>query len=283
MLPASWRCFVINLDRSPHRLAAISAQLSAMRIDFARFSAVDGAAIDPETAPDFHPTLYRKRHGKRPAGREIGCFFSHLGVMRAFLETPAEFCLILEDDAVLDDTMPSVLAHLADAARDWDVAMLYGNYDAMPQPLRQLGRGHELVGFLARQTGAVAYAVNRKAAQTYVEQLLPMSLPIDVDFDRAWDFDIRFRGVLPFPVRTGGHASDIGSVGQKFPWYRRLGTYARRGLNELQRYRHYALTDPVWLRSVQYRLARRSQEPQPAPASFYELQKRQPSFGAGIE
>jgi hypothetical protein len=145
------------------------------------------------------------------------------------------------------------------SAADWDVALLYGNSHALPQPVRQLGRNHEFAGFLARQTGAVAYAINRKAAHTYVEQLLPMSLPIDVDFDRAWDFGIRFRGVVPYPVRTGCHPSDIGAVGRKFRWYRRFGTYARRGLNELRRYRHYSLKDPIWLRSFQYRLTKRSQ------------------------
>jgi glycosyl transferase family 25 len=281
MLSASWRCFVINLDRSPQRLAAIGEQLAALNMPFTRFRAVDGAGIDPETAPDFHAPRYRKRHGKRPCGREIGCFMSHLGVMRAFLETDARFCLILEDDAVLDAALPPLLEQLRAAAADWDVALLYGNYPGLPQRLRRLGPRHELVGFLARQTGAVAYAVNRRAARAYLDQLLPMSLPIDVDFDRAWDFGIRFRGVAPFPVRTGRHPSDIGRVGDKFAWYRRLGTYARRGLNELRRYRHYLLRDPIWLAAWQFRLAQRAQARQTAlVAGFYP---HRGGLGAGLE
>jgi glycosyl transferase family 25 len=270
MSPASWRCFVINLDRSPQRLATIGGQLSALRIPFERFRAMDGARIDPAAAADFDAARYRKRHGKEPVGREVACTLSHLGVMRAFLETDGAFCLILEDDAVPGAALPSVLEQLRAAAESWDVALLYGNYPGLPQRLRRLGRGHELVGFLARQTGAVAYAVNRRAAQIYVERLLPMSLPIDIDFDRAWDFGIRFRGVAPFPVHTGCHPSDIGRVGAKFPWYRRLGTYARRGVNELRRYRHYLLTDPIWLEALRYRWAQRfaSRQAAAAPERF---------------
>jgi hypothetical protein len=75
--------------------------------------------------------------------------------------------------------------------------------------------------------------------------------------------------VLPFLVGTGAHPSDIGRVGRKFPWYLRLGTYARRGLNEVRRYRHYAIKDPVWLNSLRYRLARRTEPRQEISAPAY--------------
>lgn len=252
MLPSSWKCFVINLDRSPARLAHISAQLGRLGIAFTRFAAIDGRDIDPDATPLFSRPLYQRRHGKTPAPCEIGCFLSHISVMRAFLEGDGQFCLILEDDAILSEELPSVLHGLTRLAEEWNVALLYGNYPGLPQPLARIDQSHELAGYLARQTGAVAYVVDRHAAATYVRELLPMSLPIDVDFDRAWDLNIRFRGVLPFPVRTGAHPSDIGKVGAKFPWHRRIVTYLVRGIGELNRYRHYAFGDPIWLKSLSY-------------------------------
>lgn len=270
MLPNGWKCVVINLARSTARLQCIANQLAAARIPFDRFEALDGRLIDPHHTPNFDQALYEKRHGKAPTPNEIACFMSHIGVMRAFLASDAERCLILEDDAVFSPSLADVVRELDAAADDWDVALLYGNHSGAPLPIRQLGPRHRLVGFFFRQTGAVAYVINRRAATKYLAHLLPMSLPIDVDFDRAWDFDIRFRGVTPFPVQTGDHPSEIGKPGRKFAWYRRLDTYACRTRCELLRLRHYTLTDPIWLRAIWWRLSQifgknRAMHPAPLP------------------
>lgn len=267
-----WTCFVINLDRSPERLSRIAASLGRLAIPFQRFAGIEGRDIDPDASPDFCRAEYERRHGKKPMPCEIGCFLSHLGVMRAFLQTSARFCLVLEDDAIPGDDLPDVLEGLGQAEEEWNIALLYGNYPGLAQPLRRLSARHELVGYLARQTGAVAYAIDRKAAAAYLNHLLPMSMPLDVDFDRVWDFRIKFRGVAPFPVKTGGFPSDIGRIGAKFPWHGRLQTYAARSLNELCRYRHYAFSDPIWLSAWRYRLSERRkplwpQPPQPVRSS----------------
>jgi hypothetical protein len=73
-----------------------------------------------------------------------------------------------------------------------------------------------------------------------------MRLPYDRDFDRAWTYGIRIRGVMPLPVTTGAHESDIGKIGGKFPFHRRLGTFLTRGLTETRRTIHYLFVDPIW-------------------------------------
>jgi len=236
-------------------MARISGELDRLHIPFERFAAVEGRDIDPDATPHFSRSQYQRRHGKRPTPCEIGCYMSHMGAMRRFLDSDTEFALILEDDAILGDALPGVLMGLEQHAGEWNISLLYGNYPGLPQRLERIGRHHELVGFLARETGAVAYAVDRKAAAAYLDMLFTMSLPFDVDFDRAWDFGIKFRGVMPFPVTTGAFPSDIGQIGRKFPWYRRLPTYLARGINELRRYKHYAFDDPIWLEALRYRLS----------------------------
>jgi glycosyl transferase family 25 len=247
MLSSSWHCTVINLDRSPQRLKRISERLETLAIPFVRFAAIDGLGLDPDATPQFSRRAYERKHGKSPTPCEIGCFLSHVGALQGFLESGKAFGLILEDDAIPESDTANVLSGLARLAGEWDVALLYGNHSGTPQTLARLDEKRTLVGFLSRQTGAVAYAVNRRAAKAYVRELLPMTLPIDVDFDRAWDLGIRFRGVMPFPVKTGAHPSDIGTIGAKFTWHRRLVTHALRFRGELKRYRHYAFHDPIWL------------------------------------
>lgn len=249
MLPDTWCCFVINLRGSPERLRAMSCQLAAEHIDFMRYEAVDGGVIDPDRTPHFDRRRYEARHGKRPSGREIGCFLSHVGVLEAFLASGKDHCLVLEDDAILEPGFSSVLAEIAATNHLWDTVLLYGNHRGAPFTQRHLNGTHRLVGFFLRQTGAVAYVINRKAARAYVK-LLPMSLPYDLEFDRAWDLGIRFRGVLPFPVSTGRHPSDIGVTGHKFAWYRRWQTYGARARNEMRRLLHYGTTDPIWLKAA---------------------------------
>ena len=127
----AWRSYVINLDRSPARLAAIAAQLQALRLPFERFAAVEGRLLDPDRTPFFSRRRYEQRHGKAPTPCEIGCFLSHIGVMRRFLQSDAQFCMILEDDAVLGADLPAALDGLERARRQWDVALLYGNHPGM--------------------------------------------------------------------------------------------------------------------------------------------------------
>jgi glycosyl transferase family 25 len=275
MLPNGWKCVVINLARSTARLQSIANQLTAARIPFDRFEALDGGLIDPDRYPNFDQKLYEKRHGKAPTANEIACFMSHIGVMRAFLASDAKRCLVLEDDAVFEPDLANIVREPDHAAEDWDIALLYGNHSGAPCTLRKLGSQHQLVGFFFRQTRAVAYVINRKAAEAYIDNLLPMSLPIDVDFDRTWDFDIRFRGVLPFPVQTGRHSSEIGKPGRKFAWYRRLDTYACRTRCELQRLYHYTVTDPIWLQAITHQLSTHSDN---APPTLPE--SRPPPFAA---
>jgi glycosyl transferase family 25 len=71
--------------------------------------------------------------------------------------------------------------------------------------------------------------------------LLPMSLPYDHAYDKAWVFGLKLRLVTPTPC---GHddqvASTIGAPGQgaprrKFHWTKRLSTYRYRLGNEWRR------------------------------------------------
>jgi glycosyl transferase family 25 len=249
-------CFVINLDRSRDRLRAISTQLFAAGIAYRRFPAVDGRCVSPENVQIFDREAYEFRHGKHASPNEIACYLSHLGALNAFLETEARTCLILEDDAIIAPGLGKLLDRLDARPNEWDMVFLYGNHRAMPLRLAKLDQECELVGYFARQSGAVAYLVNRKAAEAFVARLLPMTLPYDLDFNRAWQHGIKIRGVLPFPVTTGAHVSDIGAVGGKFPWYRRLSAFATRGATETRRAIHHAFVDPIWTKALLYSVTR---------------------------
>ena len=237
--------WVINLDRAPERLARVSAQLQHLQLPFTRLAAVDARALTPQERAALDEPAYRRKHGMSPVLGELGCYLSHVAVMRAFLASAADFALVLEDDVLLRDSLPAVLQGLMRNPLRWDVAKLSAVHRGTPVPYLQVAPGHQLAVMLSRCTGSSAYLMNRRAAQAYLREpggLLPMQLPFDHVFDQGWRFGIRFRLVTPTPC---GHDEQIASTivapaggSRKFHWTQRLPTYAYRIGNELRRLRY---------------------------------------------
>lgn len=234
--------WVINLDRAPERLARISAQLQQLQLPYTRLAAVDARALTPAQKALLDEPGFHRKHGMTPVPGELGCYLSHVAVMRAFLASQAEFALVLEDDVLLQASLPAVLQGLMDNPTRWDVAKLSAVHRGTPQPYLEVAPGHQLAVMLSRCTGSSAYLMNRRAAEAYLREpggLLPMQLPYDHVFDQGWRFGLKFRLVTPTPC---GHDEDIASTitapaggSRKFHWTRRLPTYAYRVGNELRR------------------------------------------------
>ncbi len=235
--------WVINLDRAPERLARARAQLDGLGLPWTRLAAVDARALTPAQAAALDEPAYRRKHGMTPSLGELGCYLSHIEVMRALLASRYEYALVLEDDVLLHATLPQVLRGLVASPARWDVAKLSAVHSGTPVPYLEVAPGHSLAVMLSRCTGSSAYVLNRRAAAAYIAQLLPMSLPYDHVFDQGWRFGLKFRLVTPTPC---GHDEQIASTivaapNRKFAKWKRLSTYAYRVGNELRRAR-YGLT-----------------------------------------
>jgi len=229
--------WVINLDRAPERLARIRAQLERLGLPWTRLPAVDAQALTPAQRAALDEPAYRRRHGKTPAPGELGCYLSHVEAMRRFLASEAEFALVLEDDVLLHEALPAVLAGLVAQRARWDVAKLSAVHSGTPMPYLEVAPGHHLAVMLTRCTGSSAYLLNRRAAERYAAGLLPMRLPYDHVYDQGWRFGLKFRLVTPTPC---GHDEEIASTivapaRRKFHWTRRLPAYAYRLGNEARR------------------------------------------------
>ncbi len=234
-----FQTWVINLDRAPERLARITAQLQRLGLPFQRLAAVDAAVLTPEQRALLDEPAYCRKHGMSPVLGELGCYLSHVQVMRAFLTSSADFALVLEDDVLLHNSLPAVLQGLVLHHQRWDMCKLSAVHSGTPQPFVEVAAGHQLAVMLSRCTGSSAYSINRAAAQAYLQQLLPMSLPYDHVFDQGWRFGLKVRLVTPTPC---GHDEEIAStivappgLSRKFTWFRRLPTYAYRLRNEVAR------------------------------------------------
>lgn len=240
--------YLINLDRSPDRLAVMKERLDALGLPWQRISAVEGKLLDLPNLPELSIPQFLAHHGKQPKPAEVGCYMSHLKVFQAFLDTPpqaAQFALILEDDVEFAPDFMQVIEGLIRHAADWDLVRLSGFHSGGPVGIRELSPGRQLAIMFFQQTSSAAYIINRHAAQRMLERLVPMSVPYDHAYDQPWALGLKARMVSPLPIDLDwGQASTIGYApadSGKLPWYRRGSTYRYRLMNELRRGKHSLL------------------------------------------
>lgn len=228
---------VINLDRSPERLARMTERLSQLPLTWERLPAIDGALIPVIRAEEVDEEKYKRQHGKPLARAEIGCYLSHVQAMRQFLRTDKKYLLLFEDDASPEPDFMRVIEQLLEVPEQWDVVKLSGFHNPYVIHSNHLINGYVFGVPTTRHCNTAAVLYNRKAAQQFIECMLPMSLPFDHALEQPWLYDVKLRVVKPSPVQAGDGAEStiVGTKTQKFKWYRRLGTYGFRIKNELQR------------------------------------------------
>jgi len=240
--------YVINLDRDVERMASIRANLDALGLPFERLSAVMGKDVPEwEKLVDLRAYAWRNRLDKPRAG-EVGCYLSHLKAMETFLRTDAPWCVILEDDVEVLPACVDVLRALSEKD-DWDLVKLFNFHSGMPVKKRDLVGGHRLVAHLTRTTSSAAYVVNRRAAESLLKSMRPISEQVDHALDRPWETGLRTRGIRPMPVVLAPVAGTSSTIGyQDRPKRRPLGKsvklFLSRAKKEICRF-GYGLWDAV--------------------------------------
>lgn len=231
--------WVINLDRDVERLQRISQQLAPTGLAWTRMPAVYGRDLPAdEQRRLLDAATYRRRHGMEPALGELGCYLSHVAVMRALLASSHAAALVLEDDVLLTPALVPVLQGLMAHPARWDMVKLSQVHSGTPQPYLDVAPGHRLAVMLSRCTGSSAYLMNRRAAEAYLARILPMTLPYDHVFDQGWTFGLKVRMVTPTPcVHDEAIATTIatGGASRKFARWQRLPAHRYRLGNELRR------------------------------------------------
>lgn len=176
---------VINLARSPDRLATLLDRFRAYDIVPERFEAIDARAEPERCAAAVSPLWFRLFAGRDWLPGEIGCALSHMAVWASFDRRTDEALLVLEDDAVPD----AAIADLADAVAalppNWDVLVLAENYSRMPW-WKSRGGPIGLVRYFHPGYLAVGYVVNRRILRK--RHLWERPRPVRFPFDhwRVW-------------------------------------------------------------------------------------------------
>lgn len=238
--------FVVNLDRSADRLAAISESAADWGLTITRVPAVDGRSLSAEQSRILDHRKFGAFNGKAVLPGEIGCYLSHLKALALIADGDSAFGVILEDDVRFTERFLPALEALG-RVDGWEVVKLINHRTKCFVKHFDLGSGFSLGRCLHGPCGGTAaYAVTREAARKLLKSLRPMVVPVDIELERAWGHDISFYTLnMPVVEFAPNQSILLGPLGSykmtKFPAYRRGRTLVYRATSYVQRV-IYALT-----------------------------------------
>ena len=193
--------FVINLDRSPDRLAFMRGQAERLDFEFERVAAVNGLDV-----PSWLSDEFAGPHALLPG--EVGCYASHLVAAKQVVARDLSEAVILEDDAELQpDFMALVSKAVRAAPAGWDIVHLSTVFKKSIVVVADLGEGHLLVRYTQWPANTAAYVLSNKGAR---KVLTPQRrfMPVDIERRYAWRRQLNIVGMYPAPVVQVGSFAD---------------------------------------------------------------------------
>lgn len=237
--------FLVNLDSAAERRHRMAAQLSVLGLSWQRVG-YDGRCVPREAlrahtrrafpALSFDDTVL--------SGAEIGCWLSHLTAWQRFIaarQSPA--CTVLEDDVLLDASLPAILDDLA-RRHPFDLVYLGTSSRNISTRHRvQAGRCgiHQPVGTILNTWG---YVVARDFAERFLATRQRIDLPIDRHLGNGRRTGARVGVLRPAVVREDamlGLRSQIEPFTHRLDRWRMLDRARRRLLASRVSDAYYAL------------------------------------------
>lgn len=198
-----YHCFVITLEHSKERRKIISSRLAELKIPFEFHPGVDGRKINLFSHQHYSKWKRRMFFGRDLSNGEFGCILAHKSIYERIAEKNIGIALILEDDAILCDELPSVVNALVRLQKNRDIVRFLGrekNYRAsrtiaqLPGTQNHLARLHGMPG------GAYGYVINNQAAKRLLLMMDKNWLPIDTLHGFSWLTKLNTVSVVPYPV-----------------------------------------------------------------------------------
>ncbi|ELW82917.1 MULTISPECIES: glycosyltransferase family 25 protein [Acinetobacter] len=219
--------YLINLDGSDERLQRATEQLQAVDWSFQRFSAYDGRGQDLASFENYDDVATQQTLGRRLLNSELGCYLSHYGCAEKFLQTDADYLVVLEDDMKITTdfktSVEQILSYLDQHQDlDWYLINLAAKKKKFAKDIVKIddfSLWHAYY-FPIRGLGLIW---SRKGAEAFVVSGKTMTMPVDIFFQTWLSKNGKGLGVWPALVKPAGLDSDI------------LGTVATQGISRKEK------------------------------------------------
>lgn len=207
--------YIISLDRSVERYKRVLPRVEKLGLPIKHIHAVDGAALsflEIEQKVDINSFIHFM--GVAPRRGTIGCSLSHIKTWEDFLRSPYEYALIVEDDIDFDpQLLANTITELTKNPQWWDMVMFEVHHGGTPMMVHFLPHvNRDLSVYLTMVAHSGAYIINRSTAHKFLAKSLPIKMPIDHYFTRAWELDVRVMGVEPRIVHQTFGDSEISAT-----------------------------------------------------------------------
>lgn len=116
--------YYINLDKATDRRSLMEQQAQRLGLTFNRVSATSAEQLDEELLSHYDVNMRRKEYSYDLLPTEHACIQSHLKTLRMFMETKAQFAIILEDDCRLEDNFVEGIEYLLTKTTGWLILRL---------------------------------------------------------------------------------------------------------------------------------------------------------------
>ena len=196
--------YLINLERADDRLVSAKEAFDSVGINFNLEVAIDGKDLSLPHK-NYSEIKYNLLHGKKTNFGELGCYFSHLNVLKKFLNTEEDWALVCEDDIEFHEEIVEIINNALSSEINFDFLRLSGGSNrnkeiGLPIKLKKIYNEFFLSLNFGFKSGTGCYLINRFAAKNIVEKINSMSLPIDHAMDRDWILNHRSLTISPAPV-----------------------------------------------------------------------------------
>ena len=205
--------YLVNLDGSDTRLKSATQQLEQIEWPFERIPAYDGRGKNLSDFADYDDSQTRKNLGRSLLSSEIGCYLSHYKCAEQFLQTDADFLVVLEDDMTLSTNFKTIinetLAFLhAHPTLDWYLVNLAAKNKKLARDITSFDK-HTLWHAYYFPIRGLGLIWSRKGAEAFIAAAKPISMPVDIFFQQWLSDNGKGLGVWPALVQPLGLDSDI--------------------------------------------------------------------------
>lgn len=206
--------FIINLEQDIEKRQKITALCESLGLNYEIIKAIYGKALsEDEIKQNTYPKEEQLKLFKRTLSLgEIGCAMSHRLCYQKIIEQKLENAIILEDDAVFDESLLEFLKHKNEFPKDLELLLLGhqrqiysddGFRIESPFSLRFNKRisNRNLKRLVGRGNGAYGYYITNNGAQKLLKIMNKFHLPADL-YTSNENF-INLYAIYPILIKLG--------------------------------------------------------------------------------
>lgn len=201
--------FLINLDKSTEKMEFMKKQLTRLKLNYERISAVCGADLSAADIDAVYSSILNKtRYHRNLTVGEIGCYMSHRHAWKRICDNNIEFAIVLEDDVNIEKNFVSIFEHV-EALKSFDLIKLADNRNIAPANIRALSSTAEIVSYSRIPNCATGYAISLSGAMKMLSRK-KIFRPVDIDFQFCYELNLSVIGYRSYPItENDSFASDI--------------------------------------------------------------------------